>query len=152
MEIFFIWLAGSIVAAVIADKKGRSPVGFFFLAALLSPLIGIIAALVASPDTKVVERKLMASRQGKRCPFCAEIIKPEALICRFCGKEQPEKEAAVAAEDAAPNGSWTPEDPDAAWIKEKKTKDSGITTWEWVLISFFMMLLVLSLSLTIWSR
>jgi hypothetical protein len=84
VEIFIVWLALSIVAGIIAAKKGRSGFGFFVLSLLLSPLIGIPAALV----TKTSEQGLIARGEMKKCPYCAELIKAEANICRFCQREQ----------------------------------------------------------------
>jgi hypothetical protein len=44
--VFFIW-----VARKIAINKGLDPTLYFALALLLTPLIGIVAALVAKPKT-----------------------------------------------------------------------------------------------------
>jgi hypothetical protein len=92
MEIIIIWISLSLIAAVIAKNKGRSGIGFLLLALILSPLIGVIAALVANPNVARVEQDNIRLERGKRCPFCAEIIKRQAVVCRYCGRELNSKE------------------------------------------------------------
>jgi hypothetical protein len=89
MEIFIIYVLFSVVAGFIASKKGRSGFGFFLLAFLLSPLVGVIAALIVSENTRSVEDQAVASGSSRKCPSCAELIKFEAIVCRFCGRDAP---------------------------------------------------------------
>ncbi len=49
MEIFVFWIAFSFMAAYVASNKGRSGFGFFMLSIILSPIIGLIGALIAEP-------------------------------------------------------------------------------------------------------
>lgn len=86
MEWLLIWLVLGVVAGMIASSKQRSFLGFFVLG-LLIPLIGIVAAVVAKPN--VAAREDAELRQGGRvkCPHCAELIRSEAAVCRFCGRD-----------------------------------------------------------------
>lgn len=81
------WLLLAVLVGVYASSKGRSGVGYFLLAVLLSPLIGFIIVLVLSPITENTDAKAISSGEMKKCPNCAEIVKAEAKLCKHCHSE-----------------------------------------------------------------
>ena len=97
----FINFILSFVVARIAENKGRSFAGFFWLSFLLSFLIGLLVVLASSPVTKE-EKEITDPRLLVKCPKCAEQILAEASVCKHCGRDvEPRNDivAAVAAED-----------------------------------------------------
>lgn len=82
---FFLWLAFSLAAGAIAASKGRSAFGFFLLSILLTPLIGITAALIVSGDPATLERQGLNSGALRKCHACAEPVRREAVKCKHCG-------------------------------------------------------------------
>lgn len=75
------WAAG-----VIYDAKGRMKGNGQGLGCLLGPL-GVLIALAVPENRKGIEERELASGQKKKCPFCAELIRTEARVCRYCGRD-----------------------------------------------------------------
>ena len=84
----FIWFMCGIGSAIVAVNKGRSGFGWFLLGFLFSP-IGFILSLVVGKNVAVLEANAILSGELRKCPYCAELVKVEAKICKHCGKELP---------------------------------------------------------------
>jgi len=80
--IILTWLVFAVVTAGIANSKGSSGLGWFLLALIFGP-IALLAVAVKSSEIKVHHLETRA------CPHCAEEIKAEAKVCRFCGRDVP---------------------------------------------------------------
>jgi ribosomal protein S14 len=76
----------AVVASIAAHNKGRNSLGWFVAGLLIGPFALLVAALPNAPR----------AGQFKRCGSCGEVIREDAKLCRFCGRE-----AAVPAQGEA---------------------------------------------------
>lgn len=88
MLYLLVWVLCGFAAAMIYSNKGRSGATAFLVGIFLGP-IGVLLALLTPTDAAGVERKQLDAGQMKKCPHCAELIRAEASICRYCNREQP---------------------------------------------------------------
>lgn len=92
MEILVLAALLGILPAAIARSKGRSFFGFWIYGALLF-IVALPHAILCAPNTDSIEARQLSTGERRKCPHCAELIKKEARICRYCGNSvEPEND------------------------------------------------------------
>lgn len=81
-----VWILCGFIASTIARNRGLDSASWGCLGFLLGPL-GIVLALVQSPDTAQLERSALSAGEMRKCPSCAELVRREAVKCRYCGTD-----------------------------------------------------------------
>lgn len=81
-----LWVALSILVALYAFARGHSTInvlGFLLVGLVFSPIVSLIATVVIPPSDETLIKKGLK----KKCPHCAELVKPEADVCSHCGRD-----------------------------------------------------------------
>ena len=98
-----------LIPAAIAQSKGRSFMGYWLFGTLLF-IVALPVALLLQPDRQALDAQALASGDLRKCQACAELIRRDATVCRYCGH---------AKETEQPNDPSGPGlDPTAAWFKK----------------------------------
>lgn len=87
MELFVIWAFLGLIPSMIAKNKGRDAFLWWLYGALIFP-VALVHSLLISPDQQTADARELSSGKQK-CPFCAEFIRPEAAVCKHCGRDLP---------------------------------------------------------------
>jgi len=106
--LFVVWLFSAVIAALIADERGRSSVLFFLVTFFFLGPLGIAVALLATrgemdrlPEPPTPKRPVAEGRQRFICPRCgAESDIPNAdtsYDCWRCGEHRKVKPKATIA-------------------------------------------------------
>lgn len=82
-ELLILAVLLGLIPAVIAKNKGYS-FGLWWLFGGALFIVALPLALLLKPNQSAIEKKRMEEGY-KKCPFCAEMVKLDARVCRYGG-------------------------------------------------------------------
>ncbi|PAU60959.1 hypothetical protein BZL41_14675 [Pseudomonas sp. PIC25] len=83
MGFVVFWLLMGVICAIVALAKGRSAIGWFLLGCLFGPLALLFAAAMSAAPKHLPTQQ---AHTLKTCPYCAEQVQRQAVVCKHCGK------------------------------------------------------------------
>jgi phosphotransferase system glucose/maltose/N-acetylglucosamine-specific IIC component len=83
MEIVGFWIAFAVIVGIAASRRGRSGLGWFLLALVISPVIAGLLVLVL--PSKAVDPNAPSPETHVKCPDCRELVLKDAKVCKHCG-------------------------------------------------------------------
>ncbi len=93
---FLLWIFLAVAVGVYASNKGLSFGSAFVVSCIFSPLVALIVVALSKPKMEVIEQRSILSGEHKQCPFCAELIKPQARVCRYCRRDIPQAQCTTS--------------------------------------------------------
>ncbi len=86
MEVLILAVLLGLIPATIAKNKGKSFALWWIYGGALF-IVALPHALIMKRDVGALEQKAIEEGNLRKCPHCAELIKPDAKVCKHCGRE-----------------------------------------------------------------
>lgn len=97
-------LVAGFIASILAGKYGRNATSWFWFCLIFPPAILILLVegenteffqqeeLKRQQEKEYEERKRQEANEYTECPYCAELVKKKAKVCKHCGRDIVPKE------------------------------------------------------------